>query len=84
MICGGSPDGKQRWLAVCVTLFGVQEGEEAPEFKEGKDPDLEEWPTKGTIDVNKVIMRYRPSLPAVLKQVSFSVRTPPAAAPLDR
>src|SRR4051794_40358622 len=35
------------------------------------DPD---WPHCGTIDFEDVVMTYRPTLPPVLKQVSFSIK----------
>ena len=53
----------------------MQEEEEAdPETSE--DPDTSSWPSKGAVDVQKVVMRYRPNLPAVLRSVTFSVRPP--------
>lgn len=51
----------------------MQEEEEAdPETK--ADPDAKLWPSKGTVEVQKVVMRYRANLPAVLRSVSFTVR----------
>ncbi|CAO3574755.1 unnamed protein product [Mortierella alpina] len=32
------------------------------------------WPTQGSIDFQHVIMRYRPDLPPVLREVTFSVQ----------
>lgn len=38
------------------------------------DPDARVWPSKGTLEVRGVQMRYRPRLPSVLRSVSLSVR----------
>jgi ABC-type multidrug transport system fused ATPase/permease subunit len=39
------------------------------------DPPAGVWPTVGSIAVKNAVMRYRPSLPTVLKHVSFQVCT---------
>ena len=55
----------------------MQEEEEAdPETRD--DPDTSVWPSKGAVEVQKVVMRYRPNLPAVLRSVTFSVRPFPS------
>ncbi|KZT73648.1 ABC protein [Daedalea quercina L-15889] len=47
--------------------------QEAPhEIKDHKPP--EEWPSRGAIEFNDVVMRYRPGLPFVLKGLSLSIR----------
>ena len=47
------------------------EPEAAPELDD--DPAPEEWPQKGGVSVRGLVMRYRPSLPTVLKNVNFEV-----------
>lgn len=34
----------------------------------------EAWPTKGTLELNDVVMTYRNDLPPVLKGISMSIR----------
>ena len=49
----------------------------AAAVKEG-DPSDKSWPSAGAIEVTKLVMRYRATLPPVLQQVSFEVSTPRA------
>lgn len=51
----------------------MQEEEEA-EPTSVNDIDATKWPSKGEVEVQGVVMRYRPSLPPVLREVTFSVR----------
>jgi ABC-type bacteriocin/lantibiotic exporter with double-glycine peptidase domain len=52
----------------------LQEKEEAgTKFDEDPDPSL--WPSKGNIELQDIVMRYRPNLPPVLRNVTFSVRS---------
>ncbi|WVW86813.1 hypothetical protein I302_108868 [Kwoniella bestiolae CBS 10118] len=37
------------------------------------DPDLTQWPNNGSIQFKTVCLRYRPELPLVLKDLSFSI-----------
>lgn len=46
--------------------------QEAPEIVEGHRP-LPEWPSRGTISVQDLVVRYRPDLPPVLHGISFDV-----------
>jgi ABC-type multidrug transport system fused ATPase/permease subunit len=46
---------------------------EAPAIVEARRP-LPGWPQQGAIDVQQLVVRYRPKLEPVLKGISFSVR----------
>ena len=46
---------------------------EAPEIIPEHRP-LPEWPSRGTVDVRGLVVRYRPQLDPVLRGVTFSVR----------
>lgn len=46
---------------------------EAPAILEGHRP-LPGWPQQGAIDVQQLVVRYRPDLDPVLKGLTFSVR----------
>nr|XP_019009246.1 uncharacterized protein I206_05894 [Kwoniella pini CBS 10737]OCF48027.1 hypothetical protein I206_05894 [Kwoniella pini CBS 10737] len=38
------------------------------------DPKSDEWPNQGTIEFQQVSLRYRPELPLVLKDLTFSIQ----------
>jgi ATP-binding cassette subfamily C (CFTR/MRP) protein 1 len=46
---------------------------EAPAIIEGRRP-LPGWPQHGSIEVQQLVVRYRPELDPVLKGLTFSVR----------
>ena len=46
---------------------------EAPAIVEARRP-LPGWPQQGAIEVQQLVVRYRPELEPVLKGISFSVR----------
>lgn len=47
--------------------------QEAPhEIADKKPPP--EWPSEGRIEFNKVVLKYRPELPSVLKGLSMDVK----------
>lgn len=48
--------------------------QEAPHEIESAKPPAS-WPSAGEIELQDVVMRYRPSLPPVLKGLSLSVRS---------
>jgi ABC-type multidrug transport system fused ATPase/permease subunit len=48
------------------------EQEAAYEIKDAKPP--KEWPASGAIEINNMVMSYRPELPAVIKGISMNVR----------
>jgi len=55
-----------------VSAFSALESE-AP-LNCDKDQSLNDWPVKGDIEVEDITLRYRPSLPPSLKNVSFVIR----------
>ncbi|KAM0788854.1 hypothetical protein ACM66B_002939 [Microbotryomycetes sp. NB124-2] len=55
-----------------VLHYGNHLEQEAPAVIEDRRPD-KEWPSQGAIEFNKVVMRYRPELPPVLKGLSLSI-----------
>ena len=38
------------------------------------DPSKEAWPIKGEVKFDNVVLKYRPDLPAVLKNLSFTIK----------
>jgi ABC-type multidrug transport system fused ATPase/permease subunit len=50
--------------------YGALKLEASPRLKD--DPGAE-WPSNGRVTFDKVDLRYRPSLPLVLKRVSFGI-----------
>nr|XP_018260210.1 uncharacterized protein I303_07127 [Kwoniella dejecticola CBS 10117]OBR82368.1 hypothetical protein I303_07127 [Kwoniella dejecticola CBS 10117] len=46
---------------------------EALPFVHG-DPKFDEWPREGSIEFDRVCLRYRPELPVVLNDLSFTIR----------
>ncbi|KAK4057952.1 hypothetical protein OIO90_001171 [Microbotryomycetes sp. JL221] len=53
--------------------YGNQLEQEAPAIVEEKRPE-EAWPSQGSIEFDKVVMRYRPELPPVLKGLSLTIK----------
>ncbi|KAJ3483697.1 hypothetical protein NLI96_g6138 [Meripilus lineatus] len=52
---------------------GDQIEQEAPHERDSNKPPPE-WPASGSIEFKDISMRYRPGLPLVIKELSFSIR----------
>ncbi|KAK4055619.1 hypothetical protein OIV83_000165 [Microbotryomycetes sp. JL201] len=55
-----------------VLHYGNHLEQEAPAVLEDRRPE-NKWPSQGAINFDKVVMRYRPELPPVLKGLSLSI-----------
>ncbi|EIW84207.1 ABC transporter [Coniophora puteana RWD-64-598 SS2] len=55
-----------------VLHYANEVEQEAPHVVENS-PAPANWPTEGKVELNNVVMKYRPELPAVLKGISMSI-----------
>lgn len=56
-----------------INYYAESIEQEAPHTLPNQRP-VTPWPAHGRIEIKNLVMRYRPELPTVLKDISFSVQ----------
>ena len=63
------------FVSVERMLSMVEIGQESGRKSLPSDPDLATWPSNGKISIRDLTFQYKPTLPLVLKSISFDVKS---------